>query len=373
MKNQLHMACVLVAAALLSVAPYAYAVDVYDPGQNAETTLSDLLDRGYIGGAKDEDPLAKGVAELLNEAIKADSPTRYTNGVSAIFNILASARQRWGEVDPDSSEKKLLGALDRAWRQFAGIEQAGAQSQPGAWKIDINQLVLRIAPDQELDFKATYLTDACAAGPSAACRAAYSNAVVAARYTELTHRAVDYLVRDKAILATKKAADLRVRQWEQYFAKGIPQWPWELALVNGPIYGSKIRDERGLAPPPDWQMIVLHPDIAFEYMDDAEDGQQFRPALTIEVIGANLWSWDKKGKQRGPWGLGFPVGAGVLASYADRAGTDDWGWGGVIHLNHKYSFGLTTRSGDTAIFVSANVSSLFEDVMEKKSKFLGDN
>jgi hypothetical protein len=91
-----------------------------------------------------------------------------------------------------------------------------------------------------------------------------------------------------------------------------------------------------------------------EYMDQAPRGQELKPALSVEVLGFDLWDWEKDGKQTGPL-FGWAVGAGVVANLSDRDGDANWGWGGVVHLDRSYNVGVVFYDGDPAFFVSANV------------------
>jgi hypothetical protein len=162
----------------------------------------------------------------------------------------------------------------------------------------------------------------------------------------------------------------RTAPWDTYFEEGIAQWPWELLLVNGPLYAHGTRDDLGSPSPPTYQLVVAHPDLAMEYAPNAGDGQQFKAVLMVEMLGVDYWSWKRDGRQGGPF-FGYPLGVGIVTTYADREGLPDWGWGGVVHLNHVFNLGVTFRDGDPGYFVSANISRLFSKATAQKAKFEG--
>ncbi len=233
------------------------------------------------------------------------------------------------------------------------------------WKINQNDFTVKLIPNvRVLDFNDTYLNRA-ASSPDL-----YRNAIDTLGILLLTDQTLNYIKRKWALEKVGAVVRERRNQWQVYFDKSIPQWPWELGLINGPIYARKLKNEKGLGKVPDWQLIFLHPDIALEYVNGASEGNRFKPSLTVEVIGGDFWSWESDAKQKGPLGFPVPLGVGLLATYSDRAGSDDWGYGGVIHINHTFNIGVTFRGNDTGFFVSTNLAKLFEDKHKKAEKYL---
>ena len=156
------------------------------------------------------------------------------------------------------------------------------------------------------------------------------------------------------------------KRWDAYFYQARPQNFLEVGL-NSWRFNSTTKEEDGFRSPPDYQWIVLHPNIALEYIEDTPDGNTFRESLILEIFGRNDWSW--KGSK-----MGKAFGWSVLASYSDRANVDDLGWGAMFHINHVYSFGVTFRDSDAGTsagyFMSIDLLRFFGDWTDKqKDKF----
>lgn len=72
-------------------------------------------------------------------------------------------------------------------------------------------------------------------------------------------------------------------------------------------------------------MILLHPSIAMEYIQDASDGSEFSESLVVEAVGLNRWRWeDGDAKMRNPWGVS------LIGAYSDRNDVEDLGWGVIL-------------------------------------------
>jgi len=158
---------------------------------------------------------------------------------------------------------------------------------------------------------------------------------------------------ESALAFARYVAALR-EDWEDYLNNGRSQTLPEL-LVNSYLY--RRNEDAQFDPPPDWQWIVLHPDLVLEYVGDADDGEQFNEGLMVE-LGANNWRQHR-------WYL--PSGGAIIAMYSDRSEVSDWGYGVALHFANVYTLGVSRRSGDTGYFVSVDLLKLAED----KKKILG--
>lgn len=336
------------------------AADIYDPGNDFETSFAEAIDNDDVTHTPSIKETAILVRKFNNETDSGEA--RLINGLSSFKEIVFYARQK---LDPSLPlEADLLESIESVWLQLLGDRPQNDLSRATNWDIDRNDFTVNLIPDKRvLDFMTAYLNDV---PPS---EGKYRNAIDTLGILKLTHQSLEYINRKNALENIGAVARERKAQWQVYFDESIPQWPWELAFVNGPIYEHKLKKEKGLGKVPDWQLIVLHPDIAMEYVDGAADGDQFRPALLVEIIGADLWSWEGGANQKGPWGLPIPIGAGFVATFADRADSDDWGFGGVLHINHAYNIGVTFRGSDTGIFISVNLAKLFENKRKKAKKY----
>jgi hypothetical protein len=338
------------------------AADIYDPGMDIETSFAEAIDHDAVTNTPSIWETANLVREFNDETAAGD--LRLINGLSALKEILFYARPKLDPIN-NALEADLLKSIESVRRQLSGSSPQNDLSKPTNWNIDRNDFTVNLIHNERvLDFKTTYL-DKVPLSPDA-----YRNAIDSLGILLLTQETLNYIKRKGALEKIGSVARKRTAQWQVYFDESIPQWPWELAFVNGPIYAHTLKHEKGLGKVPDWQLIVAHPDVALEYVGGAADGDQFKPALMVEIVGADFWSWENDAKQTGPLGLPFPLGAGFVATFTDRADSDDWGFGGVIHINHIYNIGVTVRGSDTGVFFSVNLAKLFEDKRKKADKYL---
>ncbi len=144
-------------------------------------------------------------------------------------------------------------------------------------------------------------------------------------------------------------------EWDYYFYKARSQFWWEF-IANNALY-----DPAGnvLAPPPDAQLILLHPNAAMEYVDGGATVESaYNLVGIVELIGYNRLRW-KKGGPYSKW----PLGISVIMTYIPATSGDDIGYGLMLHVKNDYSFGATRRdtgSGDeTTWLFSVDLTKLF--------------
>ena len=365
MKNLFPMIMCLVLAWVLPA-----NAGVYDlPEGSSLCNALRILDSNGLEAFKDAD--AKDLVAKVNKLVKQqDVPLdkRLKQALPVMKEIVEFAQKGLREKDsPRDVERRLVIQVSNAYAFIRG-DTSAHDPTPANWKFFENPCGVTLGGDVRLDFNTAYVRD-CEGVTSPECTSAYKDAVDALAMVVMVGEVLNFLVRDRVMQEVHQLATTRLKQWDTYFNKSIPQWPWELALINGPLYSRSIRGQQGLAEPPTWQMIVLHPDVAMEYVDGADDGSQFEATALIEVVGANLWSWED-GKQKGPWGLPVPIGLGAVATFADRGDAEDIGYGGVLHINHVYNLGVTVLDDDLGFFVSINLAKLFEDKETKAQKYL---
>ena len=181
------------------------------------------------------------------------------------------------------------------------------------------------------------------------CNAAYQEAADALRLANLIHRVFLYQYQPYLSKTRGRLQTLAI-YWDDYFNKARSQYPWELA-VNDLRYNPPV--DKFVEPPRD-QIILLHPGLGVEYVQDAEVNR-FQPVLVVELIGYNFWRWTDRG-------MGTSLGASAVMNLSDHPGYDTLSWGGVIHINQQYSFGVTHSTGPsggaTRVFMSMNVADL---------------
>lgn len=145
-----------------------------------------------------------------------------------------------------------------------------------------------------------------------------------------------------------------VRQrWHKYLFEARSQYWWELA-VNAARYDAQRDRTESFPSPPDYQWILLHPDVALEYVGNAEPGSRLQPSIILEWVGYNRWSWSGAN-------MDHPLGVSIVSSYSDRAGVKSVGYGLLFHYKNTYSLGITKRDGDTGIFMSVDLGKYLLD------------
>lgn len=149
-------------------------------------------------------------------------------------------------------------------------------------------------------------------------------------------------------------------QWDDYFKKASSQTIWEMA-INGYFF-EKNNKEYQFLPPPDFQLIVLHPSVAVEYVPNASDGNKSKEAVLIELIGINWWKQEI-------WFL--PSGGSAIVLYSDRAAIQDWGYGISLHFRNNLSLGYSYHHGTGGMFVSLDLWKAFQDKKTMVEKYRG--
>ena len=191
---------------------------------------------------------------------------------------------------------------------------------------------------------------ACSEIPSQACSDAYEAAKRVLQYAKVAELEVFKNKGKLKIAKLYRHVESLNAEWESYFNDARSQFFWELKL-NSLLYDKFDRKANGtiLQAPPRYQWIVMHPSVALEYIDKANDGNQFRESVILEIAGYNWWDWENRDRDTA-------LGLSLITSYSDRRGTKDVGLGVMAHINHTFSVGGTLRKGgDPGVFISVDV------------------
>lgn len=149
------------------------------------------------------------------------------------------------------------------------------------------------------------------------------------------------------------------KQWDRFAEESKAQTGLEL-LING-VWFNKHNDDKFFQAPPEWQAVVLHPNLVIENVPDALDGQEVKESMLLELIGVDYWQQDN---------LWLPTGASIVVLNVDRSGTSDWGYGAGLIFDHTYLLGFAHHEDDkNGIFVSFNILKAFEDKRAKLKAF----
>lgn len=207
---------------------------------------------------------------------------------------------------------------------------------------------------------------------SDACRAAIEALVDLVRVANLMQSVHQRANRSLGVnlLAYQRAEVM----WDLYTNEARVQYPWEM-LLNGYFYQRDIneleaeqKDELALVDrlPPSRQIILLHPGVGLEYVDDATDGNQLEPAVVMEWLGFNTWRYRGSGSNIS---MARPLGVSLVTTLSDRNGSKNVGHGLAFHWNHSMTAGLTWRSGgEVGLFISIGLADRFSSEQGRLSK-----
>lgn len=246
--------------------------------------------------------------------------------------------------------------------RYGGFVRLTEAGEPGA-SVSPNQAVLDIidagrgvptvtvGPRGELVIDGRVFlqpADVAACDAGAAEAAAADCFGVLDEYADLYNYAQATYASDSALAFARYARDLG-EQWEAYLDDARSQTLLELTL-NSYLY--RREEDARFAPPPERQWILLHPNLVVEYVDEADDGDQFKEALMLEVVGVNYWRQER-------WYV--PSGGSLIALYSDRREVEDWGYGAALHFANAYTVGVSRHSGDTGVFLTVDLLKLVEN------------
>lgn len=334
----------------------------------APVTVLNRLSPDCLGGDMDADAAARRVQRLFATAARVEGQPR----TPAIRDVTLSAEERKALAlavlraadDSLATVHASAAAVDKAEveRLRADVQLAlrervdGVQPGPPSrvlrmehWSWDGSDREQPLLGGTGIDVSGMFKRAGCDAAPrGTACAATLATAEGLLRGAQLALRS---FVPDQmqAIQSAEARAAVRDTRWRSYFADARSQYPWEL-FVNSLVYESKLRSNLGISGPPNWQWIVLHPDIGMQYVRDAARGERFQPALVLELIGYNRWTWGADNKPQNAWGVS------LVRTYADTASVPTSAWGIAIHRNNKYSLTLTRRDGNTGVLLSLDLA-----------------
>jgi hypothetical protein len=231
-----------------------------------------------------------------------------------------------------------------------------------AWHIPAQLILLGVKEPgvdlPEVDVKTAVETD-CSTPASELCR----NTVRLGRSLMQTWKlaeGVAGIVSAEDIAAVARQVGAKEALWKKYLYSSKPMLPPDFFATDLITGGWKKSDQfgEGFHEPPSTQWFFLHPSVGIEYASAAADGQQFKPVLHVEIIGANWWN---EGLVKLPGWLGNFSGVALLMTYADRDGVKDTGVGGLFTFNNVYSIGVTKYGSATGISFSIDLANMFRE------------
>lgn len=184
----------------------------------------------------------------------------------------------------------------------------------------------------------SYISNSCDADKlqDPLCRSAYQEAKAILRYADLVGHVLGQWFADK-VEKTKERVRRISSQWDQFRREARSMYVWELA-ANELVH--RKQSEKGFPSPPNWQLILMHPSAGLEYAPGS--GDKVTPVITLEVLGANRWKW---GGPEGEGVMGMALGGSIVMTFSDRAGFKTISYGGIVHIDNKFSIGATRGRG----------------------------
>ena len=343
---------------------------------NGLSTLQKLVNQKCLGEENDQDKVATELRKQLQGKPGIEiTPKQRVETVRAVLLYLRKTLEEKSKLQElqlprlplPANEVSNPIAIVNAELARAASKIEGGMDVPELtkehWSLDMDEGKL----GNLYDFKKTLFLRLCGSPVSNDCPTpVMAVAKETVRYAHLMQWLSQYSEMD----ALKQfSAELNIfdEQWRLYSTETRSQTPIELA-VNSEIFERRL-DKNGFVAPPDYQYIVLHPSAALEYVSGAADGSRFKPAIIMEWIGYNTWSWRTKGGVR----MVRPIGVSLASSFTDRAGSEGTGHGLLFHYNHVYSLGITRHGDDTGVFLSVDLQNLLGDkkaqLKDVKAKF----
>jgi hypothetical protein len=295
------------------------------------TTVRRLANAGCLGDTRDTNPFTLRVQRMLDTTTKVKD-VRLSPDERRLLavGILRAADEYLATLPGGPEVNQMRAAVQQAMRE----RSAGADSRlqrPAYWQWDGVQPTIGdtgVNPTEGV--------------------------VRAARLAERAFAADQA----DAIQAADARAAMRDARWRSYFADARSQYPWELYL-NSKRYEATVRGRSGVSGPPDWQWIVLHPDVGMQYVRSAAAGDRFKPALVLELVGYNRWSWGADHRPENAWG------ASLVRSYADTASVPSGAWGIAVHRNNKYSLTFSRIDGRLGLLFSIDLAGKVTEASEE--------
>lgn len=147
----------------------------------------------------------------------------------------------------------------------------------------------------------------------------------------------------------------RDKIWTQYIAESRAQTPLGITLTSVLYEITYGKEEHNFKSPPNVQWFAMRPNLLYENVSGADDGDQIRGTIAFEVVGFNYWK-DKC--------FGYACGASVTINYADRGGVEDKGYGLMFHFDNTYSIGVSKFGSESGVFLTVDLLEFFKDKKE---------
>lgn len=290
---------------------------------------------------------------------------RLATDVEADKDLVASVREQFAKS-----------ARQTAVAMSSGIAVGEAQTATAVWKLNNGQV--KAVPGLDLIKLLDTDCPTIESAASPACQGAIERAKSWLRARQLVEVALTRYSAP-AFAELSQRSKVRLAMWHAYRDDGLPQYPWEWLLNSARLdradksANGRLRDtdDQPIGPmkTPTDQLVLLHPGVGLEYRGRSDQasttGSATTPIVYLELIGRYRWSSDEStGAMLGGSGVS------LVATYADRSGDTDVGYGILFHTRRTkaYTFGITRSGHATSIIFNADVAEFFKDKLPYSKK-----
>lgn len=162
---------------------------------------------------------------------------------------------------------------------------------------------------------------------------------------------------DQVVTGTnRKLLETLNRDWDRFLNVSKSQTALEVWLTT--LWHSKQFRRNYIVGPPSSQIIALHPQLVYEYVSKADNGDNAAFGLAVEWLGINYWNWT------------VPVGLSVTSVYTDRVSVPDVRTGLMLHIDNKYSLGWGRRDGKDGFYVTTDLLQLLDSKKQKYERYI---
>lgn len=174
-------------------------------------------------------------------------------------------------------------------------------------------------------------------------------------------------ISEKVITKITQRVTEKNKKIQQYLFDSKPLWPWEIAINDFVYdrYGDSYSE--GFRRPPKRQIIVLHPSVGFEWINDAPRGERLAPSVYIELIGINYW--DKNHRLFESPILSSLSGISAAVTLTDREGVSTVGAGPLFTFSNRFEVGINYyhQNNEVGILFGFNLMNLWRDKYQSLS------
>jgi hypothetical protein len=362
---------------VLGLATAEAAIDCNKDRLNQDESLVDYLKAYVVTDACVKDKLKKAKDDFGLTDTKKPTPKDFANiakawyGMAKRFEQLSSNAPQPVPGQVPSLNQTFAALRNRAQAAGAQLEKSlSEKNMPDvavfghvAWTIPV-QLFFPDVNDSsgthftDLDIETTLETE-CKDLASELCH----DALAHGREFMVMWKLADFMSLQTS-LATMNAVAGQIRSnedlWNKYLYDSKPMLPFDFILTDL-ISGGYTKNKEypdGFREPPKTQWFLFHPSAGIDYTSAARDGEQMKPMVYLEILGANRWRESDR--------LDVPIlkyfsGASMVVTYADREGVKDTGYGLLLTFENVYSLGVTRYGSDTGVFLSLDLANLFRE------------